>query len=59
LGAAIKFPKAKVIVLDADNTLWGGIIGEDGIDGLPWDLSIPATLSSIFNAEYLITNGAD
>lgn len=23
LGAVIKFPKAKVIVLDADNTLWG------------------------------------
>jgi FkbH-like protein len=26
--------KTKVIVLDADNTLWGGIIGEDGIDGI-------------------------
>ena len=26
-------PTAKVIALDADNTLWGGIIGEDGIDG--------------------------
>ena len=24
-------PKAKVIVLDADNTLWGGIVGEDGL----------------------------
>ena len=24
----------KVIVLDLDNTLWGGIIGEDGIDGI-------------------------
>ena len=34
LGAVIKFPKAKVIVLDADNTLWGGIIGEDGINGI-------------------------
>src|SRR5262249_16708925 len=31
LGAVMKFPRAKVIVLDADNTLWGGIIGEDGI----------------------------
>jgi len=27
-------PKAKVIALDADNTLWGGIIGEDGINGI-------------------------
>lgn len=24
----------KVIVLDLDNTLWGGVIGEDGIDGI-------------------------
>ena len=34
LGVVLKLPKAKVIVLDADNTLWGGIIGEDGIDGI-------------------------
>lgn len=34
LGAVIKLPKAKVIVLDADNTLWGGIIGEDGLSGI-------------------------
>lgn len=24
----------KVLILDLDNTLWGGIIGEDGIDGI-------------------------
>jgi len=24
----------KVLILDCDNTLWGGIIGEDGIDGI-------------------------
>lgn len=24
----------KCIVLDLDNTLWGGIIGEDGIEGI-------------------------
>lgn len=34
VGALIKLPKAKVIVVDADNTLWGGIIGEDGINGI-------------------------
>jgi FkbH-like protein len=34
LGAALKFPKVKVIALDADNTLWGGIVGEDGFDGI-------------------------
>ena len=27
-------PAAKVLVLDCDNTLWGGVVGEDGIEGL-------------------------
>ena len=26
--------RKKAIVLDLDNTLWGGVIGEDGIDGI-------------------------
>ena len=26
--------RKKIIVLDLDNTLWGGVIGEDGIDGI-------------------------
>lgn len=31
---AFSFPIKKVIVLDIDNTLWGGIIGDDGIDNI-------------------------
>jgi FkbH-like protein len=31
---AIKSTPYKVIVLDCDNTLWGGVIGEDGISGI-------------------------
>jgi FkbH-like protein len=31
---AIEFRRKKCIVLDLDNTLWGGIIGEDGINGI-------------------------
>ena len=27
----------KVLVLDCDHTLWGGIVGEDGIDGIKLD----------------------
>lgn len=27
---------AKLLVTDLDNTLWGGIVGEDGVDGLAW-----------------------
>ncbi|MFP8965855.1 HAD-IIIC family phosphatase [Pokkaliibacter sp. CJK22405] len=30
----LKEPARKVLVLDADNTLWGGVIGEDGLTGL-------------------------
>lgn len=32
--AAIYGLSKKVLILDLDNTLWGGIIGEDGIDGI-------------------------
>lgn len=34
VGTVTKQPKLKVIVLDADNTLWGGIVGEDGLHGI-------------------------
>ena len=30
----ISTPPKKVLVLDCDNTLWGGVIGEDGLQGL-------------------------
>ncbi len=32
--SAIKMKNKKCIVLDADNTLWGGIVGEDGFNGI-------------------------
>lgn len=31
---AIRVPPAKVLVLDCDNTLWRGVVGEDGIEGI-------------------------
>jgi FkbH-like protein len=34
VGTVASTPRAKVIVLDADNTLWGGVVGEDGINGI-------------------------
>lgn len=34
---ALLRPPAKVLVLDADNTLWGGVCGEDGTDGVRLD----------------------
>jgi FkbH-like protein len=33
-AAVLKLPRAKVIAVDADNTMWGGIIGEDGLNGI-------------------------
>jgi FkbH-like protein len=32
--AALFTPRRKVLVLDLDNTLWGGVLGEDGVDGI-------------------------
>ncbi len=31
---APRTPPRKVLVLDCDNTLWGGVVGEDGLEGL-------------------------
>jgi FkbH-like protein len=31
-------PRKKGIITDLDNTLWHGVLGEDGIDGVSWDL---------------------
>ena len=30
----IKYPPKKLLILDCDNTLWGGVVGEDGIASL-------------------------
>ncbi len=34
LLAALQGRSAKCLVLDLDNTLWGGVVGDDGMDGL-------------------------
>lgn len=38
---ALKGRSKKCIVLDLDNTLWGGIIGEDGIEGIKLSTASP------------------
>lgn len=30
----LKTPARKVLVLDCDNTIWGGVVGEDGVQGI-------------------------
>jgi FkbH-like protein len=32
--AAIRGKSRKVLILDLDNTLWGGVIGDDGLEGI-------------------------
>jgi FkbH-like protein len=34
LIAALRQPMHKVLVLDLDNTLWGGVVGDDGLEGI-------------------------
>ncbi|HMG53256.1 MAG TPA: HAD-IIIC family phosphatase [Kofleriaceae bacterium] len=45
--AALFVPAAKVVVLDLDNTLWGGIVGEDGPAGIAIG---PSGLGAAFQA---------
>ena len=33
----LKLPQRKVIVLDCDNTLWSGVVGEDGCEGISFE----------------------
>ena len=38
VAGALKGRAKKVLVLDCDNTLWGGVVGEDGLDGIQLDV---------------------
>ena len=42
--------RKKVILLDADNTLWGGVIGEDGVTGIQVDDQYPGILYRRFQS---------
>lgn len=53
IGAKLKFPVAKVIAVDADNTLWGGIIGEDGISGIALGPDYPGNVYMDFQRRLL------
>jgi FkbH-like protein len=53
LGACLKFPKAKVIALDIDNTLWGGVVGEDGFDGIAIGHEYPGNAYMAFQRRLL------
>jgi FkbH-like protein len=45
---AIQLKRKKCLVLDLDNTLWGGILGEDGIEGIQIGNDYPGSAFSFF-----------
>jgi len=40
----------KGIITDLDNTLWRGILGEDGVDGISWDLDHDSQGHALYQA---------
>ena len=46
--AQISLQRKKCLVLDLDNTLWGGILGEDGIDGIKLSGDYPGKAFHLF-----------
>lgn len=44
----------KCLVLDLDNTLWGGVIGDDGVEGIQIGHETPAAEAYTFFQEYVL-----
>ncbi|NQX88674.1 MAG: HAD-IIIC family phosphatase [Halioglobus sp.] len=51
--ASVHLARAKVIILDADNTLWGGVIGEDGMTGIALGPEYPGRAYRDFQSRIL------
>ena len=49
----MELKRKKCLVVDLDNTLWGGILGEDGLDGIKIGESYPGNTYRFFQ-EYLL-----
>jgi FkbH-like protein len=54
---ALKQGRAKVLALDLDNTLWGGIVGEDGAGKLACGDEFPGNAYKAFQEECLRLKG--
>lgn len=50
---ALRAGPRKCLVLDCDNTLWGGVVGEDGLGGIRLDPSYPGSAYLAFQREIL------
>jgi FkbH-like protein len=45
---ALCFPACKCLVVDLDNTLWGGVLGEDGAEGIALGADYPGSVYQDF-----------
>jgi FkbH-like protein len=52
-AAVLKGRSRKCLVLDCDNTLWGGVVGEDGINGIRLGTTHPGSAFRDFHAAIL------
>lgn len=50
---AARRPPKKCILLDADNTLWGGVIGEEGLEGIAIGTEFPGSAYRDFQRQLL------
>ena len=50
---ALCFPACKCLVLDCDNTLWGGILGEEGLGGIDLGDEYPGNVYKDFQRKLL------
>ena len=55
---SIALKRKKCIVLDLDNTLWGGVLGEDGISGIKIDGDYPGKAFAFFQKSLLLLSKA-
>ncbi len=49
--------RRKVVVVDADNTLWGGVVGEDGVENLEVDSDYPGIVHTQLQRQLLRLKG--
>lgn len=50
---ALRGKTRKCLVLDCDNTLWGGVVGEDGLGGIQLGTTYPGSCYRAFQQELL------
>ncbi len=53
LARSIFLPAKKVLALDCDGILWGGVVGEDGIDGIALSNDYPGRSFRLFQQHLL------